>query len=84
MHGILYPFICIVCRLHFLDTYKPAESQPEPDREYTMMTLPNKTSYKDIHDGMKETVPNVSRVDEYLAQFDKKLDPKIREWYNAR
>ena len=49
-----------------------------------MMTLPNKMSYKDIHGGMKEKFPNVSRVDEYLAQFDKKLDPKTKDLYIMR
>ena len=65
--------------------YQPAECQAEPDREFTM-TLPNKTSYKDIHGGMKDTFPNVSRarVDEYLAQFDKKLEAKIKDMYNER
>ena len=65
--------------------YQPAESQPEPDREFNM-TLPTKTSYKDIHGGMKESFPNVNRarVDEYLAQYDKKLDTKIKDLYNER
>ena len=51
-----------------------------------MMTLPTKTSYKDVHGCTKETFPNVSRarVDEYLAQFDKKLDAKIKDLYNEK
>ena len=68
-----------------MDVYQPAECQPEPepDQEFTTK-LPNKTSYKDIHGGMKSKFPNVSRarVDEYLAQFDKKLDAKIKDLYN--
>ena len=65
--------------------YQPAECQPEPDREYTM-TLPTRTSYKDIHGGMKDTFPNVSRarVDEYLAQFGNKLDARIKDLYNEK
>ena len=65
--------------------YQPAECQSENDREFTM-TLPNKTSYKDIYGGMKDMFPNVSRarVDEYLAQFDKKLDAKIKDLYNEK
>ena len=85
--GQIVLFVCCVCRLQFLDVYQPAESQPEPDREFTM-TLPTKTSYKDIHGNIhgKESFPNVNRarVDEYLAQYDKKLDTKIKDLYNER
>ena len=50
------------------------------------MALPTSDSYKDLHSGMKEGFPkmNISRVEEFLEQQDKKLDDKGQNLYEDR
>ena len=50
------------------------------------MTVPDASSYKDIHLGMKDSIPIVDqkRIDIFLRQYDKGFDKKRRDFYNER
>ena len=51
-----------------------------------MMMTPDMELFKDVHEGMAATFPqtNMSRVTEYLTQFDKAFDAKCKDMYNER
>ena len=50
------------------------------------MSLPPATAYKDLHAGMKDSLPNITkgRIQDYLGQFRKLLDHKVQDLYNER
>ncbi|XP_041366048.1 uncharacterized protein LOC121381032 isoform X1 [Gigantopelta aegis] len=75
----------LITRLEFLDNCQSAGAQVEPESEFSM-TLPPSSSYKDLHGGMTQNIPNVTvaRLKEYLDQFSKNLDEKIKDLYKER
>ena len=71
--------------MEFLDVYQPVEKPAEPECSYSM-TLPQTIDFKDLHGGMVENFPNftMERLEEFLDQYDQKLDKKIIAIYNER
>ncbi len=55
------------------------------EREVTMDT-PDLSTYKDVHGGMKDSLPLVTeaRLIAYLSLFDKVLEKKSKEFYEHR
>ena len=50
------------------------------------MSLPPTTAFKDLHAGMKDSLPLITkrRIQEDLSQFGKQLDDKVEELYKER
>lgn len=77
--------MCIDCRLEFLDAHQGDKQQAEPEVEF-QMSLPPLSAYKDLHAGMRENLPTITvgRLNDYLGQFNKPLDNKVKDLYNER
>eukprot|EP00914_Ancora_sagittata_P028955 GHVO01057168.1.p1 GENE.GHVO01057168.1~~GHVO01057168.1.p1 ORF type:complete len:491 (-),score=62.76 GHVO01057168.1:1035-2507(-) len=66
-------------RLLFSDAAGP---QPEPEPEFHM-DVPEMTSYKDLHSGMQDSFPQVSkgRVEDFFGSCSKPWDAKFEDLY---
>lgn len=71
--------------MEFLDAHQGSAHYPEPEPEF-MMSLPPVTHFRDLHAGMKDTIPHFTeeRLSDYLGQFHKKLEIKEKELYYER
>ncbi|XP_014675482.1 PREDICTED: uncharacterized protein LOC106815531 [Priapulus caudatus] len=68
-----------------LEFYRRNKTSANVQPEYRM-DLPDASHYKDLHAGMVELVENISlrRIEEYLQQFDKRIDSKTKDFYEQR
>ncbi len=59
----------------------PVSMEPE-----YKMDVPYARAYKDIHSGLIDMLPplKITRLREYLQQYDKNLDSKIEDFYKQR
>lgn len=80
----MVPNELLCCRLKFLDANQPLRCQ-EPEAEFSMR-LPDQASCKDLHDDMQSNIPGVTigRLEQYLAQFEKKFYKTIKCFYTER
>lgn len=68
-----------------MDTHQGDKEYAEPEKEF-QMSLPPATAYKDLHAGMKDSLPIIrkGRIQDYLGQFNKQLDSIVEDLYKER